>query len=578
MTTVTSLTADRMLAIEAASVVSGTVDASGNLILTTKGGNQINAGKVTGPAGPQGPVGSDLQVLSAVPILDIGVPNQIRAGRQLSPADFAAIGLNPPLGLWNLSDLTDASGFGRNLQNKGAVPFAAGINGSANTAAQFNGQVGQSLYISDIGAGDPFRIRTGSIGCWFRTAMKNTLQVVMSKWAGGALNWMMRIDSAKNWMVGFISTTGGDAPSVTGSTIVTDDKWHFAVMVIDGSELKLYIDGVMENATQIGPAYTGGGGVFNISTNGADAANNGNQPHFGRVDEAFITADVLSEDQVRNLYCAKVPHTLAAIPSRLSLNVRRRRKGGALVASDFPTQPLRLHNFSAGSLGDEGANNIAMVNNGAAVNVAGADGASGNAFYFNGSQNLSASDAGLPAGTASRSVGAWVKTLSSVASYIISYGSTMFGFGIQNGGTLITTDGVTNITGPTICDGNWHFIVFTGDNAAIDTLKEKVYLDGRLIAELTTLGATVLGGANFFRIGCLSTGVSPFTGHIDGAFVCDYALTMAQILALYAKGSQALTPSPKNVGDHVEAMDAANLLVTFDSLDSQHQIDLKVAA
>ncbi len=44
MATVTGLTADRMLAIEAASVVSGEIDDDGHLILTTHGGDEIDAG------------------------------------------------------------------------------------------------------------------------------------------------------------------------------------------------------------------------------------------------------------------------------------------------------------------------------------------------------------------------------------------------------------------------------------------------------------------------------------------------------------------------------------------------------
>ena len=56
MATVTSLTAERMLEIEAASVIDGEI-ISGNLILTTRGGTQINAGSAVGPAGPVGPVG-----------------------------------------------------------------------------------------------------------------------------------------------------------------------------------------------------------------------------------------------------------------------------------------------------------------------------------------------------------------------------------------------------------------------------------------------------------------------------------------------------------------------------------------
>lgn len=48
MATVTGLTATRMLAIEAASVVSGTVNGSGHLILTTHDGTSIDAGYVWG--------------------------------------------------------------------------------------------------------------------------------------------------------------------------------------------------------------------------------------------------------------------------------------------------------------------------------------------------------------------------------------------------------------------------------------------------------------------------------------------------------------------------------------------------
>lgn len=52
MATVTGLTKERMLEIEAASVVDGDVDGSGNLILTKHDGSQFNAGHVVGPAAP----------------------------------------------------------------------------------------------------------------------------------------------------------------------------------------------------------------------------------------------------------------------------------------------------------------------------------------------------------------------------------------------------------------------------------------------------------------------------------------------------------------------------------------------
>lgn len=54
MAEVTGLTADRMIQIEDASVVSGLVDANGDLILSTHGGSTSNAGHVVGPQGPIG--------------------------------------------------------------------------------------------------------------------------------------------------------------------------------------------------------------------------------------------------------------------------------------------------------------------------------------------------------------------------------------------------------------------------------------------------------------------------------------------------------------------------------------------
>ncbi len=56
MATITGLTADRMLAIEDASIVDGEIVGS-NLILTKHDGTTIDAGPVIGPPGPQGPTG-----------------------------------------------------------------------------------------------------------------------------------------------------------------------------------------------------------------------------------------------------------------------------------------------------------------------------------------------------------------------------------------------------------------------------------------------------------------------------------------------------------------------------------------
>lgn len=578
MTTVTSLTADRMLAIEAASVIDGDV-VGDNLILTKHDGSQINAGSVRGAQGVPGPVGQDLAVLTAVPVLDVGLVGQIRAGRQLTAADFTNMGLSAPLGLWNLSDLSDVSGNGRNLLNKGSVGNANGINGAASTAAQFSGSSAQALYIPDSGGSDPLRVKTGSFGAWFRTAKRGTAQAVLSKDTSASRGWAMYTGfSPPNIIMFGASTDGSNFPLAIGVTDVSDDRWHFVVGTADGATLRLYVDGVLEGTALVNNIIFPTSGAINVGGQFADAATATVQPTYGRVDEAFVTADVLSEDEILNLYCAKIPHTLTSIPSRVSLNVHRRRKGATLVAGDFPAQPLRLHNFSGGSLGDEGSNGVVLTNNGTAASVAGVDGASGNAFSFNSAQSLSSADTGLPAALSARSYGCWFKSVSSAAIVMLSWGtmpSTYNNIYLSNG--IYNANGTDAINGPPVNDGLWHFVVVTEDNAAVDGIKRKMYLDGRLVGTSTTMIAIALAGANRFRIGANPDGTAQFNGQIDTPFICDYALTMDQILKMYAKGSQTLAASPKSVGDHVEAINANNLLAVFDSLESQHTVDLMVA-
>lgn len=57
MATITGYTAERMKAIEDKTVISGLVDANGDLILSTRDGTDIPAGHVEGDVGPQGDVG-----------------------------------------------------------------------------------------------------------------------------------------------------------------------------------------------------------------------------------------------------------------------------------------------------------------------------------------------------------------------------------------------------------------------------------------------------------------------------------------------------------------------------------------
>jgi hypothetical protein len=523
---------------------------------------------------------------AALPILDVGTAGQIRAGRALTVADFTALGLSQPRGLWNLSDLSNLGSDGRALANKGAVGFASGINGAANTAAQFTGSTSQALYIADSGAADPYRIATGSFGCWFRTAKRAGTQVVFGKWgaAAGSFSWLLEASSAAGAIAtGAISVDGSAALVANGVTDVCDDRWHFALVTFDGSALRLYVDGVTEAVVNAAGPIFGASGPLNVGANAADGATAAANPHFGRVDEAFVTADVLSDDQVRLLYAAKIAHGLGVVPTDLRVNVHRRRKGGAFAVGDFTAQPLRLHNFAAGALTDAGSNNTPVVNAGTApVGVAGADGTVGNGFSVGATAtaHLMATDAGLPAALAARTYGGWLKTTSQNGG-VIGWGLTNSAADVRmvlNSGLLVIVNGADVSSGPYAPDGQWHFAVAVEDNAAIDGVKRKLYMDGRLVATSTVMTAVTLAGANAFQIGANPNGTTPLAGQIDGAFVCAYAMAQDEILRLYAKGGQDLGVSPKNAGDHIERATATDLLVIFDTLESQNTVDVGVAA
>lgn len=529
--------------------------------------------------------GGSLAVLSAASVLDVGVVGQIRAGRQLTVADFTNLGLSAPIGLWNLSDLTNLGSDGNAFANKGAVPFGVGINGLATTCAVFAGSASQALYLPGPATG--YQIKTGSWGCWFRTAKRGLAQYVLTKLNAAATDraFGVALDTTNVPFAVAANTAAGVWTQASGVSDCADDRWHFAVGTYDGTQLRLYVDGALEASAAAPGVINGSAGPLNVGGYGADAGTAAVSPHYGRVDEAFVTADVLSEDQIRALYAAKLAHGLGVVPTDVRLNVRRKRKGATLAVADFTTQPLRLHNFTTALnwSGDEGSNGQQLTNNGGAVAVAGADGVPNNGASFAGAQSLSATDAGLPAGTATRSYGCWFKTATVAIGHFMAWGGAIGGpdarLGIQNSaGPLFSSSGGDVLTGPFAADGQWHLAVAVEDNAAGDGVRRKLYMDGRLVGGSTVLNAITLTGANRFRIGAAQDASSPFIGQIDGAFVCGYALTLADVFALYAKGSQDLGVSPKNAGDHVERVDAASVLFIGDTLDSQHTVDLGVVA
>lgn len=530
-----------------------------------------------------------VNAFAALMVRDTGEVNQIRAGRQLALADFTtALGLAAPVGLYNLSSTADSSGNARTLTNKGAMTFVPGITGAATEASTWIGATTQGFYIPDAGAGDPFRIQAGSWGCWFRTNQRNP-GTLMSKIATGqtvsAFELNLTFDGELAAVISFDGTTS--PATVMGGTRMWDDRWHFGVATFDGDKLCIYVDGVQEAGYSLPGAIFPVAGPFNIGSKLLDSAVAGSNVFFGKIDEAFVTTDVLEEEQIRFLYAAKVAHSLGVLPTDLRVAVRKRRRGGPILTTDFPANPLRLHNFT-GSPGtaDQGTNGVALTMNpgtGSINIVPGADGQRTSALLFVGAHTgASATDTGLPSGTNVRSYGGWVKTADQTSFTFLAWGTVANGVSMISNAGMLQAKNAADLTpsaalsGVYIADGRWHHIVIVEDSTAAD-FKRKLYIDGKFVSGSATLNSITLGGAGFFRVGANSDGTSPMRGCTDGVFVTSSSLTAEQVHNLYNLGSVAKPPTPKDSGPHVEAVDTTSLYLNFDSLEGCDQIDLQVA-
>jgi hypothetical protein len=522
-------------------------------------------------------------------VKDTGVLNHTRAGRVLDATDFTnVLGLTTPVGLFNLGGLTNL-GSGAALTNKGTVPFAPGITGAASEAALFAWSPTQVLYTNDTGANDPFRIKTGTVFGWHRSARRGTEQIIASKYRPGAgtAGWLLEQNTA-NQATFLVSVDGTAINAAVGATDVCDDRWHFIVGTFDGTVIRVYVDGVLDGVTTQSGFIFGPAVAFNIGGAGADAGTGTTLPHSGRVDEVGVTPDVLNEDEIRMLMCVKVPHgftpgALTRTVRKAGMTVQRSVRGAPMVTGDFPATPLRLHNFTAAALTDAGSNNVplAAVGGGVITDVSGADGARSGAMGFSGAHTgLGATDTGLPSGVTSRSYGAWVKTSTIAQQTVLVYGTLS---GSQFTGIILDATGKPVFGGSfatavsTIADGQWHFLVGVEENTPTDSQKIKGYVDGRLTAISTLIGNLVLAGANKFRVGADSGGATPFVGSIDGVFVENVALTPEQVLALYLKSARTLGISPA-APEYVERVDDTNLYVLCDGLEPQHTLEFEVTS
>lgn len=196
--------------------------------------------------------------------------------------------------------------------------------------------------------------------------------------------------------------------------------------------------------------------------------------------------------------------------------------------------------------GDGNADDIVGGNNGTLQgNVTFAPGMVGQAFSFDGSSYLDASDSNLPVGNSSATIAAWIKTSRVGEQYFVSWGSRdtcgqghEIALGTYNHHFHLESCG-GHVQGTTVVDdGEWHHAAGVWYGSNIVTL----YVDG---VQQTNVSPNPLPSVNITSSGHLNIGQlvqygGNFVGLVDEVQIFNRTLSASEVLAIFNAGSAGL--------------------------------------
>ncbi|GAB5439836.1 MAG: hypothetical protein Fues2KO_01850 [Fuerstiella sp.] len=187
-------------------------------------------------------------------------------------------------------------------------------DGAVNGAGYGPGVIGQAFqfdgiddYVEIPGAAS-LEPTTISVAMWVNATSTGKIQLLADTSHGLGSNnngWALQIQTDNR--ASFAYGNGSSFPEVYSSSIVADGTFHHVVGTLDGSDLRMYVDGVFESSV----AYTG--------TPGDSTANGGNvrlgdhyhstvsRPVNGLIDEVRIYDHALSLSEVQSLAGVAVP-------------------------------------------------------------------------------------------------------------------------------------------------------------------------------------------------------------------------------------------------------------------------------
>ncbi len=194
-------------------------------------------------------------------------------------------------GMWPLNNtLSDASVKANTLTNNNSTTITtSGVRGQAAT---FNG-TNQWLSVAD-NASLSITGTAISMGVWIERDRTAAVEQLMGKWGAGQDSYQFRLESADDKIRFKVEAPGNAVISNTALTSTT--SWYYVVGTYDGTTLKIYVNGVLDNSASASTTLTDKTASFSLGRNDDGS-------YFqGSLDEPFVTAETLTAGQIKHMY------------------------------------------------------------------------------------------------------------------------------------------------------------------------------------------------------------------------------------------------------------------------------------
>jgi Concanavalin A-like lectin/glucanases superfamily len=414
-------------------------------------------------------------------------------------------------GLWKFDgeNLTDYSGSNNPGSPLGGVAYSTDVPTASRYSLSFNGTDG---YVQ-VNSSDSLNI-TGPITleAWVKYNSTGNYQVILSRESfsqpGGGGGYELQItNTGKLRMVLFQTDTTYEA--VVGATTVSSGAWHHVAGVFDGSQRRVYLDGVQDGAVTdpSGP----GSGTRTLKIGRRSSSNI--YPFNGLIDEVRISSSALyTGNFTPETNLTKGPNTAGLWRFNDQTVLDSSGNGNTGTINGGVTYTTNVYMAGGYSLALNGTDAYAQVASSASLNITGA-----------------------------LTLEAWVKYNSTGTYQIIlsreSFSQAGGGGGyelqITNLGKLrltlfqTQTSYVSVVGATTVAAGVWHHVA-----GVFDGSQRRVYLDGVLDGSAGGTDAPGTGsmGLKIGRRG--SSSIYYFNGRIDEARVSNTAVYTANFTPL----------------------------------------------